>query len=135
MNFIENQIILKTFLYNNLIENQIEHRHSIKRQLYIYYTVGESWMRTTHESPICETITVSSPINITVAVEPDSTSSPVTSSLYKMKHHRNLECNNIKSTIILNSCNLGKLIFSLRLSAYQFNNLVSALSKAFCNAS
>lgn len=71
--------------------------------------------------------TILSPINITVAVEPDSTSSPVVSSLYKMKHHRNLQCNNIKSTITFNSCNLiilhlGKLTFTQYV--YQLTNSI-----------
>lgn len=55
---------------------------------------------TTDESPTCEMNSISLPTNIRVAVEPDSSSSPFLSSLYKMKHHLNLPRNNIEYPII-----------------------------------
>lgn len=98
-------------------------------QLLLCHTKGESWIHTTQESPTCEMNTIPSPINITVAVEPDSTSSLDVSSLYKMKHHLNLQCNNIKSTITFYSCNLhlfcikGKMTFTPHAYRYQLTNL------------
>lgn len=62
----------------------------------------KDWISTTHESPTWAMKSFSFPISITVAVEPDSTSSPLSSSLYKMKQHLNLQYNNIEYTIILN---------------------------------
>lgn len=79
------------------------------------------------------------PMNITVAVEPDSSSAPVASSLYKMKHHLNLQRNGIQidnhiwdSMVYLELTN-GKSI--QRILAYQFKSFVSTVSKACCIAS
>lgn len=71
-----------------------------KRSLYIHQESTKIKAHTTDESPTCEMNSISFPTNITVAVEPDPSSSPFLSSLYKMKHHLNFPWNNIEYTII-----------------------------------
>jgi len=48
---------------------------------------------------MCEMTSFSFPMNIAVAVEPDSSCTPSFSSLYKIKHNLNLQRDNIENRI------------------------------------
>lgn len=61
------------------------------------YYIFTKRLRTTHESPTCAMKILSLPRNIAVAVEPDSSSSCVVSSLPKMKDHTKLQCHDLRT--------------------------------------